>query len=612
MADTGQCPACRHVLDESKLESVDVLPDDNVFSTGAIIECPKCSEFNGFGLVRCWSCGGFLRPEIEALYNRMLADREKVEYQPLPEIDDAGQIVPASEDVVTSEESNALVLPIEGDTKHGELDNEKDFDLDPEFAEFVESDPEDEVGLPIHDEVETSATETSESEEEATYSLSAGAEEEYKTDESAAESTDEAKTEDAGESSDSMAEAKSETESESKDTQPTSDVSHSEATGGDVLFEIALEEEQESVKQRRLAREQRKKRGRRPGQQAGKPGPQQKRPIATKKPAKRAKVAPRKFPMWLNDVHLHEADVKKIKPKVGSLATQFKEVDVGLSSEQMILAGLLKTGGLFSRGGGDKEKVRQDFRKFLETAPTKPPEPPAEEKAAEEKPAEDTEAAAKSKDEKKKAKGKPDKKDESEFPIGFRVSVTPEDVQKLKVVYPAPYIHESTFAGAPVFGEGRIGVVLPGEDAKSQFLSFVLTEFRRFSGGLRKLYGVKDLGLVEGVPLSDKTEKVQCHYSEDEFEVLDGETIPFYETDPKMNLELVGRKCENCGLVVSEDARRKEKIGGLNGKGIAKAKCPKCEKKFGSTSLYRIASPPRATEKTDKKDADSKEFAAVK
>ncbi len=615
MAETGQCPACRHVLDESKLEQVDALPDDNVFSTGAIVECRNCSEFNGVGLVRCWSCGTFLRPEIEELYNRMLADREQIEYQPLPEINDEGEIVPASEDAHVAPAQHSAT--IESDTHFGEVVNEKDFELDPEYAEFVEGDPEDEIGLGDRKESEVSDEKVSEDEE--TYSLSAKADEDAKPEEQAAES-DETPTADSSEEkaeADKQSEA-TDSEAKPKDTKAESDVAHSEATGGDVLFEIALEEEKEAVKQRRFAREQRKKRGRRPGQKGGKPGQQPNRPITAKQPAKRPQPTPRKFPMWVNDIHLHEADVKKIKPKPGSLAAQFRVVDIGLSAEQMMLAGLLKSGGLFSRGGGDKEQIRQDFRKFLETTPAKPQEPAATEQPSdEEKPKDDAEATADSKDakddpKKQPAKGKDKgKQEDAGFPVGFQQSISREDVQKLKIVYPAPYVHESAFAGAPIFGEGRIGVLLPGEEGKSKYLSFVLTEFRRFSGGLKKLYGVKDLGLVEGVPLSDKTEKVQCHYSEDEFEVLAGDTIPFYETDPKLNLELVGRRCEHCGLVVSEDARRKEKIGGLNGKGISKAKCPKCEKKFGSISLYRIAAPPRPTETTSKKDSDSKEFAAV-
>jgi hypothetical protein len=42
-------------------------------------------------------------------------------------------------------------------------------------------------------------------------------------------------------------------------------------------------------------------------------------------------------------------------------------------------------------------------------------------------------------------------------------------------------------------------------------------------------------------------------------------------------------------LVISEDGRKKEKLGGPDGKGLAKAKCPKCKNKFGSNTLYMLA-----------------------
>jgi hypothetical protein len=71
--------------------------------------------------------------------------------------------------------------------------------------------------------------------------------------------------------------------------------------------------------------------------------------------------------------------------------------------------------------------------------------------------------------------------------------------------------------------------------------------------------------------------------------------LHYYQPEPnEFPLELTGWRCGQCSLVVSEDARKKEKIGGLNGKGIAKAKCPKCGGKFGSHPLYQVARPASA------------------
>jgi hypothetical protein len=118
------------------------------------------------------------------------------------------------------------------------------------------------------------------------------------------------------------------------------------------------------------------------------------------------------------------------------------------------------------------------------------------------------------------------------------------------------------------------------------FVSFGLSDFRDFAKHLDEMFGVKDLGQLEGVPLEDRETTFKCHYSDRQIKSI--ETTDFHTADPDIELEIVGRKCQGCGLVVSEDSRKKEKLGGANGKGIAKAKCPKCKGKFGDTTLYAI------------------------
>ncbi len=128
------------------------------------------------------------------------------------------------------------------------------------------------------------------------------------------------------------------------------------------------------------------------------------------------------------------------------------------------------------------------------------------------------------------------------------------------------------------------------------FVSFTLSQFREFAGTIDKLFGVKDLGQMEGVPLTDSEIKGKCHYSDRQITSI--EVTDFHKADPEMELEIVGRKCQACGLVVSEDSRKKEKLGGANGKGIAKAKCPKCQQKFGDTTLYALKEDAEAQEAT--------------
>jgi predicted Zn-ribbon and HTH transcriptional regulator len=48
---------------------------------------------------------------------------------------------------------------------------------------------------------------------------------------------------------------------------------------------------------------------------------------------------------------------------------------------------------------------------------------------------------------------------------------------------------------------------------------------------------------------------------------------------------VIGHKCQGCGLVVSEDSRKKEKVGGKNPASVAGAKCPKCKAKMGKGIL---------------------------
>ena len=51
-------------------------------------------------------------------------------------------------------------------------------------------------------------------------------------------------------------------------------------------------------------------------------------------------------------------------------------------------------------------------------------------------------------------------------------------------------------------------------------------------------------------------------------------------------MTLLGRTCGACGISVSEETRKKQKIGGASGRGLSRAKCPKCNGKFGNNSLY--------------------------
>jgi len=365
---------------------------------------------------------------------------------------------------------------------------------------------------------------------------------------------------------------------------------HSEATGGDALLDVALQEEQETEKRRKMGPRRRKKSGPRLGiivycpnghrievqeKHRGKAGrcprckitfmvpvktwaEQQKEEAAAAEQAVTAEASESnettetfagagKFVRFLSDVHVHEVDPQKMKLKPGSMAKTFQEFQFGFSPDGILVYSLVPKKAKGSRKK-KKDDVREEVLEYLKE---------------ESNPIED-------------------------LPTLFHHFYDIESLSMVGVALPTPYEHESMFVGVPVFGEGRIAVRIPKteDSSKPQFATFTLSEFRVFAAILTNMYNFSNLGIEEGIPMEDVFSEVACHYSEEKFRTL--ESPEFHQVDPAFTLTLVGRKCQGCGLVVSEDSRKKEKIGGKNGKGIAKAKCPKCEEKFGDISLFDL------------------------
>ncbi|MGH7128627.1 MAG: hypothetical protein ACREIV_08650, partial [Planctomycetaceae bacterium] len=251
---------------------------------------------------------------------------------------------------------------------------------------------------------------------------------------------------------------------------------------------------------------------------------------------------------WMTDVHLHTVNPEKLRLKAGSLQKDFQEVDLGFSKDGLLVVTLFKPGGLaFGSPAKKKSAAREKMLAHLE----------------ESGPIDD-------------------------LPVAEKTLFETETLSQLSIAQPIRYDFESMFAGVPVFGDGRIAVRLPRlkKDDHPQFVSFHLSGFREFSSLLREFFQIEDFGADHDVPLTDSYAEHQCHYSEQKFEALVLDGIEYLVADPAIELETVGRKCQECGLIVSEDARKKEKIGGKNGKAIAKALCPKCKKKFGEITLY--------------------------
>lgn len=252
---------------------------------------------------------------------------------------------------------------------------------------------------------------------------------------------------------------------------------------------------------------------------------------------------------WMFEMRLHTVSPLKLKLKPGAMAAEYDVADVAFSAQDMLVMTVFKRGGTFAAMQEKKKKpaARQAIGDYLQT-----------------------------------------KKPASGLPAPFQTLVTQNDANLLKIVQPAIPGEESIFAGIPVFGPGRIVVRLPAqlEGNSRAYLSFSLSEFREFARLLEQVFGIAAFGQELGIPLTDTISNYKCHYSETELPTL--EYADFYKEDPALKPIVLGRKCAGCGLVVSEDARKKEKIGGKNDASIAKAICPKCKKKFGDITLYGL------------------------
>jgi rubredoxin len=540
LSDTVQCPTCHHVLKpEQGGAQVGDLPSV-VRAAEDEVACPDCGELVRSGLVRCWRCGGFLREEMAEKYQKMLDGPQQVTYSLVGTPHDASS---------SSTDSTA---------------DDDDFQL----ADGLNLMSEDElqsrqaaVPVPVTEPAEIAIKEP-----------------------------DSAVHEPAGTTPAEPAPAHSSTAASATPEKPRAEA----PSTGDPLLDIALQEENEALAR---AKDRRKKKAQ--GEKVAMPGflfvfcpnghriqveekyrgmtgrcPRCKSffhvpGIDWEKKKQEAKQAeeeaarPSKYHTWMIDRKLHHVDPTKLKLKPGSLEKEFQEVDLVFSNEGMVVVSHGKqNSGLF---GGEKNKKKRE---------------PLREEVQEHLRLE---------------------KELLDLPAAGHRDFLQADMEKITVVQPAAYIHESMFAGVPVFGEGLIAVRLPVTDQDKDvkdilFVSFTLSQFREFASTIDKLFGVKDLGQMEGVPLTDSEIKGKCHYSDRQISSI--EVTDFHKADPEMELEIVGRKCQACGLVVSEDSRKKEKLGGANGKGIAKAKCPKCEQKFGDTTLYALKEDAEAQEAT--------------
>lgn len=276
---------------------------------------------------------------------------------------------------------------------------------------------------------------------------------------------------------------------------------------------------------------------------------------------------------WAKDLHLHTVSPDKLKLKADSLLKDFVEYDVAFSADGILLVNVAKKGGGLFGGGGDKKK--QEARDAMLQA---------------------------------LKEGKP----VTELAVADKQTFSADQVRQMRVVQPVANRAESMFAGIPIFGTGRIAVQLPFTDdaahALPQYLSFSLSEFRAFSLALEKHFGMENFGGECGAPLTDTYDLAECHIMKAPIRIL--RNLDYYKADPTFKLIKAGFKCAACQITISEAGRAKDNLGGKDGKGIAKQKCPKCQQKMGDNPLMSLENAGEA-EASAKKAEEAKQKAAA-
>jgi hypothetical protein len=581
LPDTAQCPNCNFVFDE-KRALVEPPTIGHVEPTEEEIPCPGCNELVKKGLVRCWNCGTFMQSHIAETYKRMQISPPKVIYsEPSEDRPDAARFSG------TMTDSGRLVDDAPPpDSPAGEAD--EDF----EFTGQMGEDPDEgdfDLGT-----AEPPATPNEIVQSAPVFALKKEEEEEPK--ETAKSKKKGAKAAAAPEPAKKAPDSRPEFANEFENRFGADDP----AAHGEGLLRVALAEEAETGSRKRLQKvsegsvksgfrvycpnghcievqeRHRGRTGRCPrcrevyfvpagnwDEEKAMQDDEAKKSAAITaalnaddakaRGDQAVEISAGEYTRWMLDTHFHSVDLTKLKLKPGSLLKDFQDADVAFAPDGILVV-LLAKGGLL--GGGEKKKLatRDAVVHHLSEG-----------------------------------------KARQEIPSGGHFFFAAAQVPQLRIVQPIVSAEQSMFAGVPVFGEGRIAVRLPklDESPNPQFLSFALSEFRRFSKILEEFYGLHGLGAECGVPLEDIYSDRMCHFSNQPLRIL--ENLEFYKGDPGFKLKVIGYKCAGCGLVVSEESREKEKIGGKDAKKIAKATCPKCKKPFGDLPQYSfdVPAPPK-------------------
>jgi len=269
---------------------------------------------------------------------------------------------------------------------------------------------------------------------------------------------------------------------------------------------------------------------------------------ATPDAAPAENATPASYARFITDVALHKVNPQKLKVKADSLLAEGLPVDIGIAPDHLLIAVLFTGSGPFRAMQEPKKKAanRTALQQHV-------------------------------------ASGRP----LAELQLPGQHTLPRDLLAQIRIVQPAIPGEESLFADVPVFGTGRIAVRVPGLDGGNEraYLAFTLTQFRQFAEALAENFQLNGLGSGTAIPLADEFDEHKCHYSEVELKAIPAEVLPFYNADKSRAPVVIGHKCQACGLVVSEDSRKKEKVGSKNPASVAGAKCPKCKAKMGKGIL---------------------------
>lgn len=538
LSDTDECPQCGHTFYQRRgTEAQPTVAAVRRASAEVRVGCPHCGEMVRAGLVRCWNCNGFMKQEIAARYADLTTNPQKIIYSTIP-LEERTDYLPA---------------------RAGQANDDSDgFTL----ADDVLSDSVAGGGFALP----ASATSA------AVADLSGSPDRPQSTTPSGR-----GVIADALEADGSSAEKPAAGGDKSGSAGDKSGEAAGAKSGGSAnedLFSIAMQEQRDDRRRRNERLAERAKRQmllpckcgawvRVMDDMAGKvvrcrqcrepvQVPEIRRRAAEKK---EESSVPKLDVTWVNDVWFHVLTPTSVVLKPGSAAAQHTEADIAITDTGVYIiafeSGEKKKKSLLSFGSSDKKQDRTAHRKQVRD-----------------------EIAAKG---------------QLTGLTGCDVrSISPDEVRSLKLVQPIVKVQESMFAGVPIFGEGRIAIFLPiaREQGQQAYCSFTISAWRILAGRLKELFGLELPTAENGVPETEKTDTSSCFVNQSKVESV--RNLVYYQQDPGFELELSGFRCTACGAVVSEEGRKKNKLGGANGSGIARAKCPKCSGKMGEEKLFRL------------------------